>query len=134
MSLRETIRKKSASLVKRETVHLPDLDVDVQVRGLMLGEVNRITDQEGTGKQSATQIALSVEDPETSKPIWNANLHEDMEEIAGLTMNDAQLIITKGSNLSGIGKKAEEMGKETSSGGKNSSTSSRGDSEGLSPN
>lgn len=115
MSLKEQIKSKSAGLVRRETVTLPECGVEIQVRGLMKGEVQRA----GEHKRSTdVQIALSCEDPATGKGIWNPNDHNDLEEIAALHTVDAAVILEASNRLSGM----DRLGKLYSS--KNESSSS----------
>lgn len=98
-SLREQIKARSADLVKREKVKLPESGVEVQVRGLMAGEVRR----SGEHKRSAdVQIAISVEDPETGKQLWNPNDLHCLDEIAGLHSVDVATILEVSNRLSGM--------------------------------
>lgn len=110
MSLRDRIRDKSAGLVQREVITLPECGEKVQVRGLMAGEVQRA----GEHKRSThVQIALSTEDPETGKPIWNPNSLEDLDEIAGMHSVDVAFLADASNRLSGLDK-LEKMGKQFS--------------------
>jgi hypothetical protein len=99
--LRAQIKAKSASLVRRETVLLPECGMEVQVRGLMAGEVRRCGEHK---RSSDVQVALSVEDPATSKPVWNANSLDDLNEIAALHSVDLATIVDTSNRLSGLGK------------------------------
>lgn len=101
MSLKEQLKTKSASLVRRETLTLPETGLEVQVRGMMFGEKERVAEHAGF-KQSAMMIALTVEDPSTGKPIWNANAAEDQQEIAGLPIADTVAIVEAIGRLSGF--------------------------------
>lgn len=117
MSLRDQIRTASAGLVRRETISLPDCGVTVQVKGLMAGEAQRAGEAK---RQGETQVALSTEDPETGKLIWNPNVREDLDEIAGLSTYDFATIIEASNRLSGI----EKLGKFTSPRNENGSSPS----------
>lgn len=128
MSLRDDIKSKNATLLKRRTRTLPDSGLVVQIRGLMLGELHRITDCKGSAKQTATQIGLVLEDPNTNQPIYNVGSQDDLNEIHAFTINDGALIINTSNELSGIGKAAVAEGKENSEPEKSSSTSSPSDS------
>lgn len=117
MSLREQIKSRSAGLVQRETVTLPECGVTVSVRGLMAGEVRRVSDAK---RPNDVQIALSAEDPDSGKPIWNANNLEDLDEIAGLHTVDAAVLLDASNRLSGI----EKLGKLFSQRNENGSSPS----------
>lgn len=100
-SLREQLKARSADLVRRETVTLPDCGLAVQVRGLMAGEVRRA----GEAKRSAdVQVALSAEDPATGAPIWNPNSLPDLDEIASLSTVDVATLLEASNRLSGMAK------------------------------
>jgi hypothetical protein len=117
MSLKDAIRSKSAGLVKRETVTLPQCGEQVQVRGLMAGEMRRA----GESKRSvAVQVALSAEDPETGKPIWNPNDLNDLNAIDELHGVDLFTLLMASNRLSG----ADELGKLLSPPSENGSSSS----------
>jgi hypothetical protein len=105
MGLKERIKEKSAGLVRRETITLPETGEEVQVRGLMFGEKERAAELKGA-KQSFTLIALVVEDPATGAPIWNANSQEDHDEIAGLHIADTDAIVEAMNRLSSGKEKA----------------------------
>lgn len=110
MSLKEQIKSRSAELVKREKVTLPELGIEVQVRGLMAGEVRRA----GESKRSAdVQIAISVEDPNTGQQIWNPNDLTDLDAIAGLHSVDMATLILASNRLSGMDR-MEKLGKTIS--------------------
>lgn len=128
MSLREQLKAKNATLIKRRIITLPDSGIEVQVRGLMLGELHRITDAKGTAKQTATQIGLCLEDPVTGVPVYNVGSQEDINEIHGYSINDGTAVVNTSNELSGIGKAAIEEGKEISTPEKSSNTSSLSDS------
>lgn len=103
MSLRAAIKSKSAGLVKREKVTLPECGVEVQVRGLMAGEAKRVGDAKDF-KQMAIMIALGVEDPETGQPIWNANVLPDVQELEAMSPVDVAFLVKHINRLSGLGK------------------------------
>lgn len=134
MSLRDNLKKKSASLVKRRTVTLPETQEEVEIRGLMMGQVNRVTDQKGQAKQVRMQIALSTFDPQTGEQVWNADHQPDAEEIDALPTPDGLLIVNVSNELSGIGEAAEALGKAISLPGSGDSTSSPTGSESPSEN
>ena len=98
-------------MVRRRTEVLPDSGETVQIRGLILGEINRISDQPSI-RQSLYQIALSLEDPTTNQHIYNPNVLEDIQEIEAFSPRDGMHIVEVSNELSGLGKKAEEQGKE----------------------
>lgn len=99
MGLKEQLAAKSAELVKREKITLPECGVEVQVRGLMAGEVER----SGAHPRAIDyQAALSVEDPATGKNIWNPGSLEDLDQIAALHTVDRTVIIQKSNELSGM--------------------------------
>lgn len=101
MSLKEKLATRSADLVKRKKITLPECGIEVQVRGLMAGEVRR----SGEHKRSAdVQIALSVEDPETGKAVWNANVLEDLDAIAAMHTVDQAVLLKESNELSGMDK------------------------------
>lgn len=116
-SLRDQIRARSAELVKREKVTMPKSGVEVQVRGLMVGEVRRAGDHK---RPADVQIALSVEDPETGKQVWNPNDLNDLDEIAALHAVDAATLLRMSDRLSGMA----ELGKMQSPPTENGSSSS----------
>jgi hypothetical protein len=114
MSLKDRIRKRSAEFVRREPVLLPVTGETVTVRGMMFGEKERIAELTGF-KQSATMLALCVEDPESGKPVWNASSLEDHEEIAGLPIPDTEAIVGAINRLSGFAGAAGKDSPETPS-------------------
>lgn len=121
MSLREQIRARSAELVERGRVTLPEAGIEIQVRGLMAGEVRRSGEHK---RPDDVQIALSAEDPATSKPIWNANSLDDLEEIAALHPVDYATLVRKSNELSGVDRLKKLFSPPTKN-----STSSSSDSE-----
>lgn len=125
MSLREQIRARSAELVERGRVTLPEAGIEVQVRGLMAGEVNRIRESK---RADDVQIAISVEDPATGKPVWNPNKLDDLEEIAALHVVDAAVLLSAGNRLSGIDRLKKHFSPPT----ENGSSPSPSDSDGPS--
>lgn len=86
---------------------LPETGVEIQVRGMMFGEKERVAEATGF-KQSAMMIALTVEDPATGKPVWNPNTREDQDEIAALPINDTEAIVEVVNRLSGFDKKGKD--------------------------
>lgn len=117
MSLKEQLAARSAELVRRERVTLPMAGLEVQVRGLMAGEARR------SGSHARTedvQIALSTEDPATGKPIWNANVLEDLDAIAALHTADQATIIKKGNELSGMDELVKLFSPQTENGSSSS--------------
>lgn len=111
-SLRDQIRAKSASLVRRERLVLPEAGIEVQVRGLMSGEAQRA----GQAKRSAdVQVALCVEDPATGKFVWNPNSLDDLDEIAALHTVDQAAILDLCNELSGLGKLQQYLERRKSS-------------------
>lgn len=124
-SLKEQIKSKSAGLVQRETVTLPECGIEVQVRGLMAGEVQRA----GQAKRSAdTQVALSAEDPKTGKNIWNPNDLNDLDEIAALHSVDLATLLEASNRLSGMDKLGKMFSPQTKSGSSSSPSDSTGPS------
>lgn len=121
MSLRERIRSKSAGLVKRETVSLPESGETVCVRGMMAGEAHRVGETKGF-KQTALVMALCVEDPETGKPLWNGNVLEDVQEIEAMHPLDVAFLVNKATELSGGGKMKAQLAAQSHA--SNSETSS----------
>lgn len=98
MSIREQIKERSAGLVLREAVTLPECGIEVQVKGLMSGEAERA----GNAKRPTdVQVALGTEDPATGKLIWNPNSREDLDEISGLHMADKATLLKAIDRLSG---------------------------------
>lgn len=121
MSLKEQIKARSAELVRRERVTLPEAGIEVQVRGLMAGEARR----SGEHKRSAdVQIALSVEDPATGKQIWNPNDLNDLDEIASLHTVDVATILEVGNRLSGMDRLGKLFSPQTENGSSSSPTPS----------
>lgn len=100
MGLRDQIRTRSAELVRRERVTLPEAGIEVQVRGLMAGEVRRAGEH---ARSTDVQLALSVEDPETGQQLWNPNNLPDLDEIAALHPVDSVTLLIASNRLSGIG-------------------------------
>lgn len=99
MSLREKLNTRSAELVKRERVTLPESGLEVQVRGLMQGEVRRSGEH---ARATAMQIAFSVEDPETGNLVWNPTDAGHLDEIDGLHTIDSAVILEASNRLSGM--------------------------------
>ena len=120
-TLRDQIKSKSAGLVRRETVRLPECGLEVQVRGLMAGEVQRCGQSKRSGE---VQVALSTEDPATGKFIWNPNTLQDLDEIATLHPVDYTTLIEASNRLSGL----EKLGKLFSPSPTNGSSPSQPDS------
>lgn len=87
MSLKDRLDSKSAGLVRRETITLPATGEEVRIRGMMFGEKERVAELSGF-KQSATMIALCVEDPTSGDAVWNANDLKDHQRIAKLPIAD----------------------------------------------
>lgn len=119
MSLREQIKTRSADLVKRERVTLPESGVEVQVRGLMAGEVRRCGEHK---RGSDVQIALSVEDPESGKAIWNPNDLNHLDEVAALHTVDTAVILAASNRLSGMDRLGKLFSPQTESGSSSSPT------------
>lgn len=124
MSLRDELKSASAALVKRRTITLPESGKVVEVRGLMLGQMNRVGEQKGQGKQVATQICSCMFDPDTGEQILNPGDANDIEIANGLSVRDGSLIIETCNELSGIGEAAAALGKATLATASASSTSS----------
>lgn len=122
MSLRDRINQKSTSLVRRETITLPATGEVVQVRGMMFGEKERVAELSGF-KQSATMLALTVEDPETGKGFWNPNDQKSLDEIAALPIPDTQAIVEVINRLSGFSKEGNDNSPATESSPSSSSDS-----------
>lgn len=116
MGIRDEIRSKSAALVKRERITLPECGVEVQVRSLMSGEAQRAGESKRSGD---VQVAIGTEDPETGQPIWNPNSREDLDEIAGLHAVDKAVLMKAINDLSGM----ERLGKLFSPSAGNGSSS-----------
>lgn len=115
MSLKEQLHSKAASLLRRETITLPVTGLDVQVRGMMFGEKERIAELTGF-KQSATMLALCVEDPATGKPLWNPAAREDHDQIAALPIEDSEEIVQAIGRLSTYRAEGNGSSGETTSG------------------
>lgn len=122
MSLKERLKSKAHEWVRRESLTLPETGEVIQVRGMVMGEVNRIN-QAPKDAQEFVQVALSTEDPETGKPLWNPNSLDDLNEIRALPPMDVVKICERGNVLSGVSKEAEERGKENSETEKSSTIS-----------
>lgn len=117
MTLKEQIASRSAGLVLREKVVLPECGLEVQVRGLMAGEVRRA----GESKRSAdVQVALSTEDPETNKLLWDPGNVLDLNAIAELHSVDLFTILQASNRLSGM----DTLGKILSPSSENGTSSS----------
>jgi hypothetical protein len=102
MALPKEYAERLKTLVEREAVTLPDLELEVTVRGLTGGEVERVRRHE---RADDLQVALSVEGPGgPGSPMWDANSRDDLDEIASLTMLDRAVILEAGNRLSGVGK------------------------------
>lgn len=120
-TLREQIKQRSADLVKRESVELPECGLTVQARGLMSGEAQRA----GEHKRSAdVQVALGTEDPATGKLVWNANSREDLDEIAALHSVDKAVLLTTINRLSGVDQLKKLFSPESANGISSSLSSS----------
>lgn len=111
MGLPAEAKARLANLVRRETITLPDLGIEIVVRGMMFGEKERVADLTGF-KQSATMIALTVEDA-SGKPMWNPNSLDDQSEIAALSLADSNAIAEAISRLSGQSKEGKDRSGET---------------------
>lgn len=121
MSLREEIKTASAGLVKRESVLLPECGVTIQVRGLMVGEVQRA----GNAKRSGdVQVALSAEDPASGKQIWNPNDLTDLDEIAAMHSVDVAVIVEASNRLSGMDRLVKMFSPKSENGSSSSPTPS----------
>lgn len=125
MSLPSEYAQKLRASLKREPLFLPELGLEVVVRGLTGGEIGRIGDHKRPGE---LQIALSVED-QAGKAMWDPNRLEDLDEIASLSALDRVVIIQASDRLSGLGK-LEEFYKQL----KNGNSSSPRDLVEQSPN
>lgn len=99
--LKRRLQERSAGLVRREPVPLPETGETVQVRGMMFGEKERVAGAPSE-KQGYLMIALCTEDPETSKLIYNANAQEDHDLIAALPVADTEAIVDAVRRLSGL--------------------------------
>jgi hypothetical protein len=123
MSLRDRLKNKNPSLVKRVQVLLPDAQETVQVRSLMLGEKSRIGEKSGFAAV-ATMIALGLEDPDTNQPMYNPNSLDDHNEIALYSGRDSDLIVETMMEISGMGEKGKkEVGKASLESGSSGSSS-----------
>jgi hypothetical protein len=111
VSLKESIFVASRAAIKRETITLPVAGVAVQVRSMMTGEVQRISNA-AAEKQGVVEIALATEDPATGDLIWNVNDLADRTAIEGLALADSTAILELANRLSYIGTENEEKGKE----------------------
>lgn len=125
MSLKDRLRQKSDALVRREDVTLPRTGERITVRGLMAGEQLRCAELTGA-KQTATMIALCVEDPDTKRPLWNAHAAEDHENIGALHSDDLTAILNAITGLSGMGKEGQEAAKNSEATESSSSSSRSG--------
>jgi hypothetical protein len=108
MSLRERVRAASAAAVKTEIVET--LGERFEVRGMMQGERLRVAGAEqrgGVEKSVPMMLALCVYDPETGKPLWNANSFEDVQEINALPPDAADALQAAAQRLSGLADDAE---------------------------
>lgn len=113
MSIRDQIRQKSAALVRSECVALPDMGVEIEVRGMMLGERNRVMgegyDKDGRpvpSKLYPLLVALTCYDPSSGKQVWNPNVLEDRQEIEAMPGPTVDEIVAVALRLSGMDKDA----------------------------
>lgn len=100
MGLPQEYKDRLKTLVKRETVTLPELELEVVVRGLTGGEVSRLSSAE---RSEDMQIAMTTERTD-SVQLWNPNSRQDLDEIAELSLLDRATLIQVGNRLSGMGK------------------------------
>jgi hypothetical protein len=114
MSIKDKLAQSSSNL-RREKVTLPRSGVEVQIRELVFGDLDRASYAKPELKNRGL-IAAAVEDPETGKPVWDAKDYNDMEAIAALAKEDAEAILEAINRVSGIG----EEGKENSAAIENS--------------
>ena len=100
--LRSTIKERNAANLPTELVHLPVADVDVLMKGLMLGDQLRVNKvgQTDSGRQTLLTIAIAAFDPTTGRQIWNPNNGNDLTEIGGLHPEDAGMLIQTAARLS----------------------------------
>lgn len=117
-------------MVRRETVTLPECGVTVRVRGLMAGETHRCGQEKGF-RQVSTMVALGTEDDETGKPLFQAHVLEDVQEIEAMHPVDVAFLVKKINELSGGGK-MEAMLSDQSTENSNHRTSSASPSPELS--
>src|SRR4051812_23017765 len=89
----------SKQRIKREKLTLPS-GVEIQVRGMLLGEMERLNNMPDNRRLSG-MIALLVEDPDTSEPIYNAGDNADLEAIRALGQDDANTIMEAIGRLNG---------------------------------
>lgn len=127
-SIKDRIAERSASMLRREVVHLDDADVDVQARGMMFGEKERVGALAGDPEQGVVLIALTAEDPATGALIYNANDMADRERIKGWSPRDGNKFCEVAFRLSGVG----EEGK-ASAGTRTSPSASSGSASGDAP-
>jgi hypothetical protein len=123
MSLKDRLKQKNGSLVKREVINLPDSGERVQCKALMLGDRSRIGEKKGFSS-IATMLALSLEDPDTGQLLYNPNSLDDHNEIALFSGPDSDLIVDTVLRISGMTKEAkEELGKASEESESSSSSS-----------
>jgi hypothetical protein len=103
MSLKKRMQDKAPSLVRKETITLPDMGESVVVRGLMFGKSREIG-QAGDAKRATLMVANATEDPETGELVWDVDDKEDMAFIETLTLTDVIAITEKCEELSGARK------------------------------
>lgn len=123
MSIRDQIKAASAAARKSQTVSLPVAKVDVLVIGMMAGDRLRVVGDDGKIQPTRSiplMIALTAHDPATRQPLWNPNDLNDMQEIAGLTGEDADVLTDAALRTSGLEKDA---GKASAGSGSSSSSS-----------
>lgn len=119
-NFREQLRQRNREIVQREPVTLPESGLQVVVKGLMAGEVNRVSTHK---RQGDAQIALATELP-SGELIWDAEVKEDLDEIAGLHTVDQATLIQVINRLSGMEKLGKLLSQKDVSGSSSSPTNS----------
>jgi hypothetical protein len=125
-ALRDQIAAASAAGVERERVVLPKSGLEVQLRGLLAGEVARAGKSD---RKADVLIALAMEDPADNEPMFNANDRNDLDAIAAMSTVDHTIAVDVINRLSGI----DMLGKYFSQKIKPGSSSSPATSEEPSP-
>lgn len=109
MSLKDRIGQKSAALVRREPLTLPQIGEKVMVRGMMSGDLLRVNAQKDEQKRALLTAALCVEDPDTGQLLWMPHSQEDLDHIGGLHQDDLIAIAELAARLSGLADKPEQL-------------------------
>lgn len=109
MNIRDKII--AAKDIGTDIVHVPEWDVDVQVRGLTLGERNDALsasrEEDGTlnlSRYYALIIIGTVDDPETGEPVFGP---DDVPLILSKSSSPADMLAKKSLSLSGLSEKGD---------------------------